>query len=95
MSTLIPSSFSRFEVTDTEALEGSVFSDKQLVMLQNQLADVAEQKINTIFDATNPTQFAQDEAFLSGQIKILQYLMETSQVAAETLYQTNNTNSED
>lgn len=70
------SSFVRYEMTEPEIKTGSVFTLDQRAVMQNLIADAAEEKIALTFDTNNPQQFIQREAELTGQIGILKYLLD-------------------
>lgn len=70
------SSFVRYEMTESEIKAGSVFTLDQRAVMQNLIADAAEEKIALTFDTNNPQQFIQREAELTGQIGILKYLLD-------------------
>jgi hypothetical protein len=69
------SAFIKYELTAAEIKEGSHFSSAQRALIQNLIADSAEEKISLTFDPTNPLAFAQAEAELQGKIGILRYLL--------------------
>jgi hypothetical protein len=77
--------FTRYKISEIETLTGSVLTESQLMLVSNQLADAAEQRLALDFDPTNMIKFAQDEAFLKGQISILTMMLEAHKVAQETL----------
>ncbi len=85
MATLITNTFSAYHLTDQEALQGSILTITQLQVLQNQLAQVAEEKLALDFDPTNPTTYAQQEAYMKGQMDLLLYIIDSSQASADTL----------
>lgn len=70
------SSFVRYDLTEPEIKAGSVFTLDQRAVMQNLIADAAEEKIALTFDTNNPQQFIQREAELTGQIGILKYLLD-------------------
>lgn len=70
------SSFVRYEMTESEIKAGSIFTLDQRAVMQNLIADAAEEKIALTFDTNNPQQFIQREAELTGQIGILKYLLD-------------------
>lgn len=76
MATLVPTSFTKYNLTQEEYIAGSNLSLQTQQVLQNLLADCAELKLNLIFDATNPSDFIQNEAMLSGKINILRELLD-------------------
>lgn len=85
MSHLIPNSFSTYQLTDEEALQGQILTTLQIQVLQNHRADIAEEKLALSFDANNHLQFAQAEASLKGQLEIIAWLLDSSEVATEQL----------
>ncbi len=76
---LIPSTFSTYALSEEELKSGVQFSSSQKGVIQNLIADLATQKLGLEFDTAAPQQFIQQEAFLAGQIKILQYLLSLSE----------------
>lgn len=80
MSQIIPSSFTRYNLTEGEYQQAVQLTTLQKQHLQNLLADVAEEKINLTFDPTNPLSFAQQEADLTGKISILRHILDLSEV---------------
>ncbi len=91
MATLITNTFSAYHLTDQEALQGSILTVTQLQVIQNQLARVAEEKLALDFDPANPITYAQQEAYMKGQMDLLLYIIDSSQASADTL---NNPDSE-
>jgi len=85
MSNIISNTFTSYEFTAQEALQGSVFTSLQEQYIQTMLSSIAEEKLSLLFDATNPSTFIQQEASLKGQLTILSYLLDNSKVAAEEL----------
>jgi hypothetical protein len=75
---LIPNSFSTYELTEEEESNGSIFTEDQLRVLQNKLAEVAEEKIALEFDPSEPLLFQQQEAYKRGQLDMLRYLLDMS-----------------
>ena len=85
MSVQIINTFSTFELSDKEAIQSAIFTTLQLQNLQNQLANAAESRLALNFDANNPSEFLQQEAFLKGQIELLKFLIDSSAMATEEL----------
>lgn len=77
-----PQSFNYSQLSEQEQLEGQVLSHNQKQVLQNQRAVIAEQLIGIEYDPVNPVKFAQDHAFLQGQMAVFKWLLDAS-LAAE------------
>ena len=75
MAKIIAGTFTHYELTTKEILAGSILTTDQKAVLQNELATIAESRLNIDLDALNPTKFAQDEAFLKGQMSILRVML--------------------
>jgi len=75
VSKIIAGTFTYYQLTDREVLAGSILTSDQKAVIQNELAQAADNKLNLDFDPLNPTKFAQDEAFLKGQMSILRVLL--------------------
>ena len=75
MAKIIAGTFTHYELTTKEILAGSILTTDQKAVLQNELATIAESRLNIDFDALNPSKFAQDEAFLKGQMSILRVML--------------------
>lgn len=78
MVQLIPNSFSSYNLSTEEEETGSVLNYLQKAVLQNKLAIIAQDKLNTVFDPLNPTAFAQQEAYLRGQMEVINWLLDSS-----------------
>lgn len=85
MSKLVPSEFCRYEMDDVEILQGSIISPLQQQCIQNQIADLAKEKIELTFTITETQQYWQREAELQGAINALKFLLTTSEAASEQL----------
>lgn len=85
MSIQITNTFTSYELDDSEALHGAVFTELQKMHIQNALSSAAEEKLALVLDPLNPIKYAQEEASLAGQIQILRHLLDSSLVAEEQL----------
>jgi len=85
MGRQITTSFTAYELTEQETLEGSVLTGLQKQVLQNYLSTYAEEKIALDYDPSNKEGFLQQEADLKGKIQLIQYLLDSSRVAEENL----------
>ena len=72
----LTSSFLSYTLTPSEISEGSRFTTAQRAVIQNIIADTAEEKLTLKFDPLNPSIFVQREAELAGQLAILKYLLD-------------------
>ena len=83
MAMLIENTFSTYKLTNEEELSGNILNFNQVAVLQNERAQVAESRLNVDFDPQNSVKFAQDEAFLKGQLSVYNLLLERSKVAQQ------------
>lgn len=84
MAQVQPTSLTRYILTPEEEVSGYTLTTNNLLVLQNLLADASEGKLNLEFNAADPVKFAQDEAFLQGQIKIIRYLIDQNELSKES-----------
>jgi hypothetical protein len=82
---LVINSFTQYALTEEQTLQGSILTPLQVMVIHNQLTAIAEEKIGIKFDPDNIYTFAQQEAELTGQIGILRYLLETSELASKSV----------
>ena len=61
MAQLIQNEFASFNLTEEEALQGSILTTLQMQVIQNQLSNAAMGKNALDFDPNNSAQFIQDE----------------------------------
>lgn len=85
MAQLIQNEFASFDLTEEEALQGSILTTLQMQVIQNQLSNAAMEKIHLEYDSSNPTSFIQQEASLKGQIDAFRFLLDASRTAVEEL----------
>jgi hypothetical protein len=76
-----PSVFTRYELSEAEELTAAMYSYSTFVWLKNQQATIAEQKLALKFDPLNPTKFAQEEAYLAGQLDLISYILAAREAA--------------
>lgn len=81
----INSSFHRFTTTPDEVLSGSILSNMQIAVIQNLRVDIAEQKLALTFTPEKMYDFVQQESFLSGQLEILQFLIDSSEASQKAV----------
>jgi arginine deiminase len=85
MASQISNSFTTYKLSVEEELNGQVLNLSQKMVLQNELANISENLLNLVFDPLNPTKFAQDHAFLSGQRTVINYMLDRAQSAEAEL----------
>ena len=85
MSHLLPTSFTRYDMTEDELMQGASLTVAQEQFIQNYIADLAEQKLDLVLDVDNINRYTQIEAHLSGQIAALKWLLESSKQVQENL----------
>ena len=85
MSHTLPSTFTRYSLTQEEQQSAQTLTTLNLQHLQNLICDAAEKRIAMTLDPANPIAYAQEAAELQGQIGILKFLVELSQVANPSL----------
>ena len=72
---IIPHSFTRYELSPEEYASGAALSESSRALIQNLVAAASEEKIQLVLDETKIINFAQQDAYLRGQIDILQHLL--------------------
>lgn len=87
MAKIAIGTFTSFDLSHGECIAGSILTTDQKNVLQNDLSQIAENKLNLDFDPLNPTKFAQDEAFLKGQMSIIRVMLQRSD-ESELAYKT-------
>lgn len=78
MAQIKTTSLTRWDLTEQEITNGTILSQEHKYVIQNLIADATEEKLNLTFDPTNPMNFMQREAELTGQIGILKVLLDSS-----------------
>lgn len=85
MSCLTENTFSSYQLTEEEELQGSLLTVTQKQVIQNDIAVYAEQKLALEFDTNDQLKFVQQESKLSGQIEALRYRLQCSEVSEDAL----------
>lgn len=81
MATIIPNAFTSYELTDEEQLQGQILSQQQLQVFQNERARLAEEKLLLAIDPNDVLASAQAEAHKIGQLELITWIIECSEVA--------------
>lgn len=72
---LIPTSFAAYKFSAEELIKARALAPEQRAYYQTLLADAAEEKLAEEYDPLNPLRFAQREAYLRGQMDILNMVL--------------------
>lgn len=72
---LIPHSFNRYELSVEEQRAGQALTLSNTAVIQNLVAEKSEAKIGLVLDSKDIDSYMQNEAYLRGQIDILNYLL--------------------
>ena len=86
MAKSIPSPFCGVEFSSpAELFQSQVILTNQRDWIQYNISLLAMERLSLPYDPQNPVQFAQQEAELKGKIGILQYLLDSSDSAQDSL----------
>jgi hypothetical protein len=85
MAVPIPNEFASFSLSEEEELSGRILNGMNILVLQNKLAQIATQKLNSKCTPQNVAEYMQEDAYLQGQLDILKNLLEDSLAAQEEL----------
>ncbi len=77
----IQTSFTKIELNSTEYKAGCSLTHLNIAVIQNLIADIAEEKLALKFTPNDVLTFTQQEAELSGQIGILKHLVDLHETA--------------
>ena len=75
MPTQSENTFTTWKLTKDEILQGTMLSRLHKLVVQNQIAALAESKLSLKFTPNNLNDYTQQEAYLAGKIDILQALL--------------------
>lgn len=84
---LVPHAFNRYEMTEEESKGGHLLTLSNQAVIQNLIAEKSEAKLSLQLDPANINLYIQEEAYLKGQIEILQFLLNMADYAANTFTQ--------
>ncbi len=79
---IIPHSFTKYELTPEEFKAGAALTESNRALIQNLIAAASEEKIQLILDEKEIIKFASQDAYLRGQIDILQHLLSLASTLA-------------
>jgi hypothetical protein len=83
MAHMIPTSFTAYQLNHQEQVEGSKFTITQKQVIQNHIADLAEQLLTLEPDTKDVLKFAQQQAHFKGGIASLKYLLAVCEAIEE------------
>jgi hypothetical protein len=68
-------SFTSYELTEQEKAEAVKLAHFQILYLQTLHADTAEMLLGLVFTPNDVLKYAQEEAYLRGQLEIINFLL--------------------
>lgn len=71
LRTVIPTSFTRVALSEEQVTQGKLFHQQQLDVMQNRMADIAEEVINLTFSENKDDKYGLQLAYLQGQLSII------------------------
>lgn len=87
MSKLVPNKFTAYELTEQEQLQALHLPTLTLQFLYTLRTEYCMQKISLKLDPALPQHYVQEESYLAGQINILDFLIESAELAQQTVAQ--------
>lgn len=89
MAALIKGTFTKYALTQEEALNGAVLTPLQLQVMQNELEVAAQRLVNFDFDGTD-VKVLLDHAYHKAAVHIYQNIIDRSEAAEKLLNQAAN-----
>ncbi len=83
MATIVNNTFTTYHLDNDEFTSGSVLSTNQRMLLQNELALKAEEKLSIEVDTERPLAHVQTYAWHDGYIAAIRYMLELSSALQE------------
>jgi len=80
-------SYPKYELTDAELILGVSLSPEQKAVINNDINLIIAQRLTIAYDPDNPMIFVQKEAELKGQLIMLQFMLERSNLNLSSLTQ--------
>lgn len=75
--------FQVIALSPSDAANGQILNSLQKAALQNQRAAIATQKLNLVFTPNDVLSYTQQEAYLKGQLDLIQYMLDASLASEE------------
>lgn len=86
MAIIIPNTFTSYKFRDDEEEVGAqILTIGNIQVIQNEIARVAQMRLNIDYDLNNTVHFVQQEAELKGRIASLQWLIDSSELAVKII----------
>lgn len=79
--------FQVIPLSSQDTINGTILNSLQKATIQNKRAEIATQKINLAFTPNDVLGYTQQEAYLKGQLDLLQYLLDASLASEELAVQ--------
>lgn len=92
MANLVPSPFCKYELEPDEAKRGMILNTENLWVIQNMIAQYAQEKIDLTLELKHSDQYWQREAVLRGSIDALQSLVDNHNAALAEALEAQRTN---
>jgi hypothetical protein len=77
--------FSFTPLTAEAELKGQLLTPENILVIRNERAKIAEQKVRRDFDPKNVENYIQTEAQLKGQLQMLDWLLDIDKAAREII----------
>lgn len=74
---VIPTEFTLYKLSPDAEREAYTYNNAQLAALSNEVTMLSQRKLALKYDPSNPNVFLQQEAFITGQIASLKFLLDT------------------
>lgn len=85
MTSLLNSEFTKYSFSEREVLDACVLNPLLIQYIQTQKAQLAEQLLDLKFEPGHELSFAQEQAFLQGQLSVYRTMLDASAEAYSTL----------
>jgi hypothetical protein len=85
MANIAVGTFTHWNLSKQEVLQGSILNQSQKQLLQNELATIGEQIVNLEYDPDKPLDFVQNDAHLKGQMAVIRYMLLRSDESEQQL----------
>lgn len=77
--------FQVISLSASDVTNGQILNSLQKAVIQNSRAEIATQKLNLVFTPNDVLSYTQQEAYLKGQLDILQNLLDVSLASEEAV----------